>query len=174
MDIIGRASQRRDQLKAELARIESFLATAYELQQELSGSAASKTSMTDIDKADLPARRTMAARGSGAQTLDAVVQILRERGMPMSTRDLLPSVLARGIEVGGKDPIATLSARISSKGIVRLNHGKWWLVNDAQEKSAETSAEADEAADTPDSETSAASLFNASQGERRDAAALAS
>lgn len=169
MDIIKQAQAKREALHRELARIETFLATAFELQQEF-GSARPATIMSDAAKADAPVRR-MAPAGSGSATLKAVVDILREKDMPLSTRELLPLVRAKGIEVGGKDAFATLSARISQKGVIAVTGGKWWFIEDNRASDAEASGE--EAADTPAKEISAASLFQSNQGERRDAAALA-
>jgi len=161
MDIILKAQERREQLKAELARLETFLATAYELEQELSGKPASLKTATPAEKADAPARRRVMARsGTGAETVRAVVEILADRGQPMATRELLPLVLARGIEVGGKDAVATLSARISKKGAVELVNGKWWLIQSDTESSSATADDNEEAADIPAKETSAASFFH--------------
>ena len=78
----------------------------------------------------------------------------------MATRELLPLVLARGIEVGGKDAVATLSARISKKGAVELVNGKWWLIQSDTESSSATADDNEEAADIPAKETSAASFFH--------------
>jgi hypothetical protein len=173
MDLILRAQQKRDQLRAELARIEAFLATAFELEQELSASGTTQMLMTDAAKADAPERKISRSRGgAGADTLRAVTEILEERGQSMSTRDLLPLVRAKGVEVGGKDPVATLSARISQKGVVELVAGRWALIHN-DEGSGAVSAGVGETADIPGKDPSAVSLFNSSEGERRDAAALA-
>ncbi len=170
MDILEQAKAKREGLQRELARIEAFLATAYELQHEFDKGATAAPEQSDKAKADAPVRaRTPSTPGSGSATLKAVAEILRNRGTPLSTRELLPLVRAKGIDVGGKDALATLSARLSQKGVVAVNGGKWWFINAAS--GAEASGE--EAADTPAKEISAASLFQPNQGERRDAAALA-
>lgn len=165
MDIIGHAQARREALKAELDRIEQFLATAFELQHELARSTPRDT-RTNAEKADAPVRkRAMAPAGAGSATVRAVVTILQERG-PMPTRELLPLVLAQGIEVGGQDPVATLSARISGKGRVQTREGKWHLI----ENSGATAPE-EGVTDIPTKATSATSLFYSNQ-EDDDAAAL--
>ena len=157
MDILQQAQAKRSDLQAELARIEAFLATAYELQQEFS-KAAPASKATDAQKADAPVRkRVMSPAGSGSATLRAVAEILRERGEPLSTHDLLPLVRAKGIEVAGKDAKATLSARISQKGVVAVNGGKWWFLENNEASDATASGE--EAAETPAKEKSAASWF---------------
>lgn len=168
MDIIARAEQRREQLKQELARIEQFLATAYELQQDLIGSVR-RDDRSDAEKANAPraARQVRSSTGLGALTVQTAVDAVRERG-PMATRDLLPIVLGRGVEVGGKDPVATLSARLSNKGPLKMMGGKWHY----QSENPTEDVGDEEATDDPAKDESAASLFTASQGERRDAAAL--
>ena len=100
MNIIQQAQAKREALQRDLARIEAFLATAYELQQEL-GQPVRHNPASDSAKADAPAKRKVSApTGSGSETVRAVVDILRERGRPLSTRELLPLVQAKGIEVG--------------------------------------------------------------------------
>ncbi len=168
MDIIQQAQAKRELLQRELTRIEAFLATAFELQQEF-GRPAPKA-MSDAGKADAPkARMRSAATGSGSETLRAVIEILQAKGEPMATRDLLPLVQAKGIEVGGKSPLATLSARISSKGPITVNGGRWWFT-----EASDAEASGDEAAEKSGTEQSAASLFGSNQGDGHETAALAS
>ncbi len=172
MNIIQQAQAKREQLHRELTRIEAFLATAFELQQEFDRPASQP--MSDAAKADAPLKRVRsAATGSGSETLQAVVDILRTRNEPTSTRDLLPLVLAKGIAVGGKSALATLSARISQKGPIAVNDGKWWFVNE-DHKTSGAEASGDEAAEQSGTEQSAASLFGSNTGERQNAPALAS
>lgn len=172
MNILLQAQAKREALQRELARIEAFLATAYELQQEFGRPV--PHGVSDSVKADAPIKRQQsAATGSGSETLKAVIDILRSRGEPMATRDLLPLVQAKGIEVGGKSPLATLSARISSKGPIAVKDGKWWFVSE-DTGSSDVKASEGEAAEISRTEQSAASLSNSNEGERRDAAALAS
>lgn len=172
MDLIQRAHEKREQLRAELGRIEAFLATAHDLQQEFSRSPATRTAMSDAAKADAPAAAGRKRGGIGAETLDAAVAVIRERGEPMSTRELLPLILAKGIPVGGNDQIATLSARISNKGVLHLSRGKWWpTIDDFQDLDASASGD-EEATDLPTKDQSAASLFTQAK-EDNDAAALA-
>lgn len=172
MDILEQAQAKRSELQRELARIEAFLATAYELQQEFTRTANKPAQATDAVKADRPNfKRIAPAQGSGSATLNAVIEILKDRGVPLSTRDLLPLVRAKGIEVGGKDALATLSARISQKGKIAVSGGKWWFIEGYEASDATPSDE--EATDVPRNDASAASLFHSNRG-ATDAAALAS
>lgn len=165
MDIIQHAQERRDALRSELSRIEQFLATAFELQHEIAKGTPRDT-RTDAEKADAPVRkRTMAPAGSGSATVQAVASILAVRG-PLTTREMLPLVQAQGIEVGGKDPLATLSARISGKGKFQTRDGKWHLI-----RASGASASEEGVTDNPAKEPSATPLFQSNQ-EDDDAAAL--
>ena len=68
--------------------------------------------------------------GALAQTEALSMQILTENGSPMNTRDLLRALEGRGYSVGGKSPIATLSARLSrSTGLVNTRPQGWWMRN---------------------------------------------
>lgn len=162
MDILEQAQNKREALQRELARIETFLATAYELQHEFGKSGPLKGEQSDKAKADAPARvRSPSTPGSGSATLRAVGEILRERNTPMSTRELLPLVRAKGIEVGGKDALATLSARLSQKGVVTVKDGKWWFIEVSGASDAQALGE--EAADIPTKDQSAASLEHSNE-----------
>lgn len=161
MNIIQQAQAKRESLQRELARIEAFLATAYELQQELSQSARPDP-VTDAAKADAPIQRLRSqATSSGSATLQAVVEVLNEQARPLAIRELLPLVLAKGIEVGGKSPLATLSARISQKGVVEVRDGQWWFIDDSRRVSG--SSRDEKTAGIPSKETPAVSLFTTNE-----------
>jgi hypothetical protein len=170
MDLIQRAQAKREQLRTELARIEAFLATAFELEQDLAREKPADR-RSDAKKADAPVRRaaTTPRSGVGKDTLDAAAEIVREYGS-MSTRDLLPYICAKGIDVGGKDPVATLSARLSGKGVLEVYHGKWRFIEGAE---GSGNAGNEEATDNPTKDQSAASLFTQAK-ENEHAAALTS
>lgn len=161
MNIIQQAQAKRESLQRELARIEAFLATAYELQQEMDQSGRPDP-VSDAVKADAPIQKLRAPNsGSGSATLQAVVEVLKEQGRPLAIRELLPLVLAKGIEVGGKSPLATLSARISQKGVVEVREGQWWFIDDPQRIRGLSGNE--KATGIPSKETPAASLFTTNE-----------
>lgn len=70
-------------------------------------------------------------RPTGAMevTRNAVDRALRRRGYPMQTRELLQVLTANGVEVGGKDSVATLSARLSNADEFVLHRGLGWWFN---------------------------------------------
>ena len=163
-DLITKAKQRRERLVAELARLDDFLAMAAELMGEPATMPTSKRAPRQIVKV---------RSGVGAETVAAAVEVLRDGGVPLSSRDLLPKVEARGVEVGGKQPIATLSARLAGgKDVLQMIEGKWHLVEASGSNSGPESASAEEeSADQPVAERPADSL-NHQTKEGRYAAAL--
>lgn len=175
-DLIARAQEKRDWHLAQAKKLETFLATYYDLEHELKAKPPADLK-TDAEKVEAPKRQRQATRpqaGIGLETINAAEAIVREHG-PMSTRDMLPLVLARGIDVGGRDPVATLSARISGRGDLIAYSGKWFFEEDLPSHIREERLHQSrkEAADSPAKEQSAASLFHSNQG-GRDGPALAS
>jgi hypothetical protein len=161
-EIIMRARQKRERLLAEVARIDNFLAVAEELAREDGQKDRAQT-----------APRQAARRGAGADTVAAALRFILDIG-PQPTRDLLPLIIASGIEVGGKSPIATLSARLSSsgKGIIEMVSGRWQAVARNEAPEPATVPEREESEDFPVKDLSADSLFNQTKGDTY-AAALA-
>lgn len=67
-------------------------------------------------------------KGAMEATRVAVDQALKGRGAPMQTRDLLAALTELGVQVGGKDAVATLSARLSNADDFELHRGHgWWF-----------------------------------------------
>jgi hypothetical protein len=163
IDIIMRAKKRRERLVEEINRLDAFLAMAAEL-------AAVEDDHPDRSQTS---PRQAARRGAGADTVVAALNIIRDLG-PQHTRDLLPLIIARGIIVGGKSPIATLSARLSSsgKGIIEMVRGRWQAVEGNKSLVLGTAPEREESADHTVEGRSADSLNNQTK-EDRYAAALA-
>lgn len=95
-------------------------------------------------------RASVGAPGRISETEHVATEIIRERGRPVSTRELLVELEKRGIEVGGKDPFSTLSARLSRAPTLVGTRGIGWsLKSEARQK--------DEAAGTPNPDAPAAS-----------------
>lgn len=171
MDLIAQALAKREKLKSDLGRIETFLATAYELQGEGPIPAPAKS---DAEKIAEPVRRISSPRaavGVGVETAKIAESIVREAGRAMSTRDLVPLVEAHNIEIGGKDKVATLSARLGndakrSEARLRLVAGKWHLPEWI------SMADSEETADTPTKDAPAASFFSRQEGGATYAAPL--
>ncbi len=167
VDIIMRARTRREQLVAELARLDTFLEMAAELARDGVD--------TELTERATPRPRQTAPRGVGADTVAAALDIVRQHG-PQATRALLPLIAARGIPIGGKSEIATLSARLSTtgKGVIWMFEGKWREVRLIRRAPMpEGLDEREESADPSLTEEFAHSLFHNQTKEDRNAAALA-
>ena len=93
-------------------------------------------------------------------TYEAVRSILLEHGKPMKTSDLLAGVIERGVEVGGKKPAYTLSARLSNSKEFKGHRGVGWWFADRPLPGA--GAESDEAEGSTTQASPSAS--NPSQG----------
>lgn len=62
-----------------------------------------------------------------AQTEMATVDILKETGQPIRLGDLVAAVQARGVTIGGKNPVATLRARLEHASSIQTDRrrGVW-------------------------------------------------
>jgi hypothetical protein len=139
VDLIMKAKERRERLVAELERLDTFLAMAADLARD-------DDQPRQAERVPRSSRQP-ARRGAGADTVTAAIAILRERGHPLPTRELLPLIVQHGIEVGGKSPIATLSARLSgAKGVLQMSAGRWNLIEHSEALGSETSPEREESA----------------------------
>lgn len=77
--------------------------------------------------------RSPAPRASSVMspTRDAVARILRAQGRAMQTAELVPMLKAAGVAVGGKNEVATLSARLSNSDDFTNNRGiGWWFTGE--------------------------------------------
>lgn len=158
------ARERRDWHLAQAAKYDTYLQISQDLEAELSGKAPAEERPA-LEREAAPPRKRQATRpreGIGADTINAAELIVRDKG-PMSTRDLLPLVRDMGIEVGGNDPVATLSARISNKGDLVTYNGKWHF-KDELPAAAFSGAGRNEAADNLTKDQSAASSVFSNQG----------
>ena len=121
-DIVEIAKAKREQLAAELAEIESFIRTAESLLSE-----APNPSATAIKA---PRKRVRRGRSISEATVSAVRDALNEFNRPIPISNLVQIVREKGVEVGGKDASATLSARLSNSGEFQSHRGVgWWFKN---------------------------------------------
>jgi len=152
-DIIAKARAKRQQLLAEVAKIDTFLELAAEFGDD--DGVATLAAPNPPPRVRVRVReRKPPTQGVVRQTADVVMDYMRAYGEGKKTRELVPVVEDAGVEVGGKDKVATLSARIYTSSMFEMRQGKWFIRPKADE----------EAADSPTKDTSAASLFTTSQG----------
>ncbi|ACK51496.1 hypothetical protein Msil_2573 [Methylocella silvestris BL2] len=72
---------------------------------------------------------SVARRGSNNQVVyDRVLKVLETFEEPVSTADLLRSLRAANIEIGGKDPRNTLSAMLSTSPLFQSNGRAGWTL----------------------------------------------
>jgi hypothetical protein len=131
--IIAQAIARRDAALAESRRWEEFIA----MYRDLHGNDRVRPDrrMPGMRQSDEVQESNAGTGGRRlgnalAVTEEAVVNILRDAGNPISTADLRPLLQERGIEVGGKDPNSTLSARLSRAPLLYNHRGRGWWVKE--------------------------------------------
>jgi hypothetical protein len=120
--IIAEAKAERSRLVAQIEKLDALISFATDLFGD------TPTPMLRAARTSVP-QRTSSIMGP---TREAVAKILRKHERPMVTAELVPLVLAEGVEVGGKNAVATLSARLSNGEEFTNNRGiGWWFTGEA-------------------------------------------
>ena len=102
-----------------------------------------------------------ARSGRLAETELAAGEIIRAVGRAVPSPTMLQALAAKGVEIGGKDPMATMSARLSRAPSLEFQRGLGWALKSA-------AAPRGEAADpAPEQDESAASVETTNDAERR-------
>ncbi len=125
--ILAEAKSQLEGLERKRQRLLEIIAIAERLDDP-----AVSLSVADPTKqaADTAARATRRPSVVMTETWDAVRVILSEHRAPLKLSELLERVVARGVEVGGKNPAYTLSARLSnSEEFVSHRGTGWWFQN---------------------------------------------
>ena len=112
-DLIARAQRHRDVLRHQVQLVEKLIEIATALaRQESSGE--------NVVHALLDSS-TSATRQHTAEILSAL-------GRPVKTAELLELLIERGVAIAGKNPLGTLSARLSNSNEFRsLGPIGWWF-----------------------------------------------
>lgn len=119
--ILAQALDRLAAAQSEVSRWEGFL-RAYD---ELRGNRPRVDSV--IVQAKVASRhKSTSATGALSESAEAAAAYIQKIGRPVSTRDLVQVLTAQGVSVGGKDEIATLSARLSRSDLLRNIRGQGW------------------------------------------------
>ena len=118
----------RDQLAKNderTSRLRIFVDVGQEFVDAGSKQGADGPATTPTSTSDASDSRTLTRR-----ITDAVVDLIRAKGRPIRTRDLLAQIEQRGLDVGGKNPVATLSSCLSRDKKRLVNNRKlgWRLV----------------------------------------------
>ena len=90
---------------------------------------ASRDEETDEAQGEVPVFEGVRPRT--ARILAAVWKEIRNRGEPVATRKLVEALRTNGIEIGGKDAVATLSAALShSEHFENRGRNVGWAIRD--------------------------------------------
>jgi hypothetical protein len=93
----------------------------------------------------LPDKRTRIPQGGiGAQAIRLAIEMVRERGQPIPTRELVDMMKARGLDVGGNNQVTTLSSYLSRAPELSANRSRGWSL---------TESTADDIRGVPETET---------------------
>lgn len=121
-DLVEAARIRVQQLRQELAALEEFLDASERARALLSGltpQAASGESRGPIQNSPVERlqesgeRRTRVTDNpKPAAVVDAAIRIMKERGRPMTRRELHGALAEMGLEVKGADPIKALGTML--------------------------------------------------------------
>ena len=140
MDLIAEAKHRLAELEKEAHELRLFVQTAEKLRVRLSG----ETKGPRLYVGDVPPirhERKPAQSGLVYETADFVRNYMRRNGDGMKTRELLPIVEAAGIEVGGQNPIATLSARLSTSQMFERRWSQLYLRDEPESETTDNHSE---------------------------------
>ena len=122
-----RARKRLAEIDAEREALVKFIESA----EALAGLAVGGSLLQDVPARAAPQNRVRRGSGAMEDTKKHTARVLREIGEPLQTRDLLGFLQDAGVEVGGKDHVATLSARLSNSNEFELHRGVgWWFTGE--------------------------------------------
>lgn len=133
--IIKEATAQKALLLEQVALLEALVKSAEALTRVSSSMHANVEGHTRTVMAPKPATqlntKVLSAPRIGnimRPTLEATANALRQAGKPLKTSALLQLVVTAGVRVGGKNEVATLSARLSNS-LEFHNHRDvgWWL-----------------------------------------------
>ena len=154
-ELLGRKKELQQELSAvdtRLDRIEAFIA---EWHTYATGDAAEINEPVDTtSKNKKPASRRVVKRATGntpkEKVAEAAIEIIHERGEPVSRSELYQALVARGMKIEGVDPEMVLSTMLwrMKHRVARLKSGGYWPadeVNEAAEYDPSNPASADPA-----------------------------
>lgn len=147
--ILAEAIAKRDAAAAEMQRWEAFIA----MYREIAGGPPQNRVVAITGRGAVSARgHSVVASGALAETEAVAAEIIRAAGRPIPTREMLEALRNRGIDVGGKDPASTLSARLSRSRTLENVRPHGWRVKelaDDENPAKDTSSANDQPQDAP-------------------------
>ena len=154
-----RVRNRLSEIDEHASRLRTYVAVAREYERMEAGHTMSTSPPTLTPTTEAPGERTLSRR-----TADIAVELLRAKGQPIHTRDLLPQIAERGVTVGGQNPVANLSGFLSrDKGrLVNSRTYGWslreWAGGRVAEQSEPGLADTNEAKDNNPGKSKASDL----------------
>ncbi|MCP5388161.1 MAG: hypothetical protein H6915_00180 [Novosphingobium sp.] len=136
MDLLAKAQARLAEIENERQELLSFIAMAQKLQG--APPASSRTVTINPPPRVRIRERNAPQTGVVMDTANIVMEHMRQHGDGLRTRDLLPIVEAAGIEVGGQNPIATLSARLGASRMFDRRGSQLFLRNEPENETADS------------------------------------
>ena len=115
---LAEAEEEASQLRTGLVLVRKYVKTRAE--READGPASTTAPASDRSNGSSKTRRAT----------DMAIDLIRAKGQPIPTRDLLPQMEQRGLTIGGQNPVATLSGYLC-RDRKRLVNGRklgWKLV----------------------------------------------
>ncbi|MFN6252949.1 MAG: hypothetical protein ACK4Y5_12835 [Acetobacteraceae bacterium] len=158
--VLADAIIRRDAAKAEADKWDEFIRLYKKLASSSDNTGRSQRrnltkTGTAVSESVQEKRAASRIGEKGAKTEEAAVAVLLEATVPMFTRDMIGPLNARGVEIGGQDPVATLHVRLSrSKKLKFDRHLGWRLAEPRQEIGAAGPPSPDEPAASENETTS--------------------
>jgi hypothetical protein len=139
-----RARVRYVELQQRITKIQNYIDVAREFE----------STGVDSPRENPSERRSRIPQGGiGAQAIRLAVEMVQERGKPIPTKELVDLMKARGLDVGGNNPITTLSSYLSRAPELSADRSRGWSLTGwaAQDiknaNDAETSLGLDDAAE---------------------------
>jgi hypothetical protein len=137
---IARAEQDLARLQREISRLDAELTAARERATKIAHyiemareyqNVPEGTALIDGILISKTAPRLRAAQGgmSGAAVRETI-DILRESGRPVHTRELLPILEQRGIKIGGANPLTNLSGYLSRSDDLIADRSRGWRLKE--------------------------------------------
>ena len=153
-DVLTRAIQKRDRLMNEVRALNSFIDMYLSLDEKAqdvevlaSPEAKPRRERPRLDDTS-PRPKATPRKISPNSVLGATVieaeRVMRERGGPIPIKELCDILISRGIEIGGKEPSSTLSARLHNSGRFVSNRRLGWDIPRDEEAPDEESSSASE------------------------------
>ncbi len=124
--ILQTAEQRLDAARADVRRLEAFIATYHDLKATAGQSQNVAVGLGVVTATALGS--VFVTTGKMSITERVAVEIILENGAPVPSPEMMSRLLARGVVIGGKEPSSTLAARLSRAPSLRFERGHGWTL----------------------------------------------